>query len=128
MIDFEIGNISIGQNHKPFIIAEMSGNHNQSLERALEIVEAAAASRVIVTTNVPGCRDGIIPNKTGLLAPIQNPKKLADVLQYLIEHPKLRLAMGKAGRKLAEKQFTIEKIIHKHLNVYKELINNYYKS
>ena len=32
----------IGINHPPFIIAEMSGNHNQSLERALEIVEAAA--------------------------------------------------------------------------------------
>ncbi len=32
----------IGQEHRPFIIAEMSGNHNQSLERALEIVEAAA--------------------------------------------------------------------------------------
>ena len=32
----------IGQNHPPFVIAEMSGNHNQSLERALEIVEAAA--------------------------------------------------------------------------------------
>jgi pseudaminic acid synthase len=29
---------------KPFIIAEMSGNHNQSLERALQIVDAAAAS------------------------------------------------------------------------------------
>ncbi|OIR19131.1 pseudaminic acid synthase [mine drainage metagenome] len=32
----------IGRNRSPFIIAEMSGNHNQSLERALEIVEAAA--------------------------------------------------------------------------------------
>lgn len=33
---------SIGKNHPPFVIAEMSGNHNQSLERALEIVEAVA--------------------------------------------------------------------------------------
>jgi pseudaminic acid synthase len=32
----------IGKDHRPFIIAEMSGNHNQSLERALEIVDAAA--------------------------------------------------------------------------------------
>ena len=37
-----IENTKIGVASKPFIIAEMSGNHNQSLERALEIVEAAA--------------------------------------------------------------------------------------
>ena len=37
-----IGNHKIGAGQAPFIIAEMSGNHNQSLERALEIVEAAA--------------------------------------------------------------------------------------
>ncbi|WP_153732394.1 pseudaminic acid synthase [Sporosarcina obsidiansis] len=36
--------IKIGREFKPFIIAEMSGNHNQSLERALQIVEAAAKS------------------------------------------------------------------------------------
>jgi N-acetylneuraminate synthase len=34
----------VGRGHAPFIIAEMSGNHNQSLGRALEIVEAAAGS------------------------------------------------------------------------------------
>ncbi len=42
--DIRIGEKYIGENHKPFIIAEMSGNHNQSLERAFEIVDAAAAA------------------------------------------------------------------------------------
>lgn len=36
----------IGENTKPFIIAEMSGNHNQSLDRALAIVDAAAEAGV----------------------------------------------------------------------------------
>ena len=39
---FKIANRPIGRSHPPLVIAEMSGNHNQSLDRALEIVEAAA--------------------------------------------------------------------------------------
>lgn len=42
MKDIKIAHHTVGLNHSPFIIAEMSGNHNQSLERALEIVDAAA--------------------------------------------------------------------------------------
>jgi pseudaminic acid synthase len=38
----KLNNLTLDTTHSPFIIAEMSGNHNQSLERALEIVEAAA--------------------------------------------------------------------------------------
>jgi pseudaminic acid synthase len=44
--DLEIEGRRIGCDHKPFVIAEMSGNHNQSLERALEITEVAARSGV----------------------------------------------------------------------------------
>ncbi len=39
-----IGKHTISKNHKPFIVAEMCGNHNQSLDRAIKIVEAAAES------------------------------------------------------------------------------------
>ncbi|WP_341279849.1 pseudaminic acid synthase [Paenibacillus sp. FSL H8-0537] len=42
MKDIHILDRIIGKTHKPFLIAEMSGNHNQSLERALAIVDAAA--------------------------------------------------------------------------------------
>ena len=40
----KIGDREVGANARPYLIAEMSGNHNQSLERALEIVDAAAAA------------------------------------------------------------------------------------
>lgn len=42
-MSFKIKDRSIGPGHRPYLIAEMSGNHNHSLDRALEIVDAAAA-------------------------------------------------------------------------------------
>lgn len=42
MKDFFVEGRGVGSGHPPFVIAEMSGNHNQSLERALDIVDAAA--------------------------------------------------------------------------------------
>lgn len=44
MTELAIAGRPIGRGHAPFVIAEMSGNHNQSLERALAIVDAAAAA------------------------------------------------------------------------------------
>jgi len=44
MNEFHIGDLRIGRQHPPVVIAELSGNHNGSLDRALEIVEAMAAA------------------------------------------------------------------------------------
>jgi pseudaminic acid synthase len=46
MRDLVIGGIKIGRQHPPFIVAEISGNHNQSLQRALQLIEAAAYAGV----------------------------------------------------------------------------------
>ena len=42
--EIKIGNRLIGENHEPFIICEISANHNGSLQRALELISAAAAT------------------------------------------------------------------------------------
>ena len=96
-------------------------SYREGLSRAL--LEAAASGRAVVTTDAPGCRDAIIPDETGLLAPVRNAEKLADALQWLIEHPKERAAMGRAGRALAEREFAIEKIVDQHLRIYRELLS-----
>jgi N-acetylneuraminate synthase len=43
-MEIKLGKHFVGLNHPPFLIAEMSGNHNQSLDRALAIVDAAASA------------------------------------------------------------------------------------
>lgn len=40
----KIGNVNIGKDEKPFIIAELSGNHNQSIDKALKLIELAKKS------------------------------------------------------------------------------------
>ena len=97
-------------------------SYREGLPKSL--IEAAAAGRAIVTTDVPGCRDAIIPNETGILVPSKNIKKLADALERLIQYPKLRITMGKAGRKFAEEEFPIKKIVQKHLDIYQDLLSN----
>jgi len=95
-------------------------SYREGMPKAL--IDAAAASRAIVTTNVPGCRQSIIPNVSGLLVPIKSPRKLADAIQWLIENPVKRINMGKNGRKLAKKKFEINKIVKLHLDIYLKLL------
>ena len=72
---------------------------------SLTLLEASASGRAIVTTNVPGCRDAIIPHKTGLLVPVKNSKLLANSLKYLIKNDEIRMKMGKKGKEFCRKKF-----------------------
>ena len=61
---------------------------------------------------------------TVVLVPVKNAPALADAIQALIETPERRLRMGKAGRELAEKAFSIDRIVEQHLAIYKELLGD----
>jgi len=86
------------------------------------LLEAAAAGCAVVTTDVVGCREAIVPNATGLLVPARDGKALGDALGRLMLDRTLREEFGRAGRALAIDKFGEEKVIEKTLLIYKELL------
>lgn len=89
------------------------------------LIEAAACGRAVVTTDIPGCRDAVRPNESGLLVPARDPQSLANALERLIHEDELRRDMGWRGRRLAEERFRIEAVITRHLEIYKDLIKDH---
>ena len=61
-MDIEVAGRKIGLNHKPFVIAEMSGNHNNDLKRALALVDAAAEAKVDALKIQTATPDGLTLN------------------------------------------------------------------
>ena len=85
------------------------------------LLEAAASARAVITTDVPGCRDAIDPEETGLLVPLRDPASLADAIEFLVRNPDRRRAMGAAGRALAERAFDVHQVAARHLEIYERL-------
>lgn len=88
------------------------------------LIEAAACGRAVLTTDVPGCRDAIIPNVTGRLVPVRDVSALKAEIKHLINNRELLKKMGVAGRKLAVENFNLSFVIEKHLNIYQSLTKN----
>jgi glycosyltransferase involved in cell wall biosynthesis len=82
------------------------------------LLEAAACGKAIVTTDHPGCREAVIPNETGLLVPIKNAQAAADAVEAILKNPTLRKKMESAGRALAEREFSVDKVVTQTIKVY----------
>jgi glycosyltransferase involved in cell wall biosynthesis len=95
-------------------------SYREGLPRVL--LEAAACARAVVTTDVPGCRDAIDPGVSGLLVPPANAVALAAAMERLICDRPLCEAMGREGRALAEREFSIHRVVCEHLALYRELL------
>jgi glycosyltransferase involved in cell wall biosynthesis len=94
-------------------------SYSEGLPKAL--IEAQACGRPVVTTDVPGCRDAITPNVTGLLVPSRDANALAEAIGVLLNDRERLRAMGKAGRALAEECFDVRQVVRQHLEIYRSL-------
>ena len=82
------------------------------------LVEAAACSRPIISTDMPGCREIVHHGENGLLVPSKNINALAGAIRMLLLDPDLRQKMGARGREIAETDFSLEQVIRKNLELF----------
>lgn len=88
------------------------------------LLEAAAAGRAIVTTDVPGCRDAVEAGVTGELVPAGDARALADAIAGLLSDRERLRAMGRAARRKAEAEFGVERVVAAHMELYAQLMQN----
>jgi glycosyltransferase involved in cell wall biosynthesis len=83
-------------------------SYREGLPKAL--LEAAAAGCAVITSDSVGCREAIVPGKTGDLVPPRDAPALAEALLALIADERRREMYGAAGRSLARERFSLESI------------------
>lgn len=87
------------------------------------LIEADAVGRPVITCNSVGCKEAVIDGYNGFLIPTRDVDALAEKLDRLLSDKMLRRQMGRNSREYAEKYFSIDSVVEKHLAIYKELIN-----
>ena len=88
------------------------------------LLEAAAAGLPIVTTDAPGCREVVRHGENGFLVPVKDAAALTQALRELLANADLRRAMGARGRKIAEQEFSSQRVARETLALYGRLLSS----
>ncbi|MCA1021062.1 glycosyltransferase family 4 protein [Halobacillus litoralis] len=101
-------------------------SYNEGLPNV--VVEAMAASKPVIATNVGGIPE-VVNEKTGVLVSPRDIKNLTSEILYLLDNPSLRANYGRNGRSLVEEKFNRKTNVKRIYEIYQELCsNNQYSS
>lgn len=84
------------------------------------LMEAAAAGKTLVASDIPGCREIVIDGENGFLVPPKNTSKLFSALSKVVVEPKRLASMGENSRKMAVEQFDERIIVDKTIDFYRK--------
>ena len=86
------------------------------------LIEAMAAKKPVIATNVGGIPEVVIDGKTGILVPPKDPEAFSSAIINLYNNPELSNRMGLAGYWRTKNNFNIESTVRELENLYCELI------
>jgi glycosyltransferase involved in cell wall biosynthesis len=101
-------------------IAVLPARGSEGVPKSL--LEAAAFGRPMIATDVSGCRDIVIHEKTGLLVPVEDPGALAAAILRLVRSPAQRVLYGVAARRLVDERFAADLVGPATVALYRRLL------
>jgi glycosyltransferase involved in cell wall biosynthesis len=87
------------------------------------IMEAMAAGVPVVATDIPGTRELVVPNVTGYLEPVGDRAGFAKASQRLLNDAALAASFGAAARERMQNEFSIAKMVERHVALYREILS-----
>jgi glycosyltransferase involved in cell wall biosynthesis len=87
------------------------------------ILEGMAAGLAMIVTDVGGNAEAVLHGETGFVVPPRNPKAIGDAILELARNPERRKRFGAAARKRVEKEFSIDKCVKAHADLYEEMLD-----
>lgn len=100
-----------------FVLSSISEGH------PLSVVEAMAAAKPVVVTNVGGLPEIVEDGHTGYLVEPKNPSALAEKITTLLSQPDFREQMGSRAVKAAEGRFSLDAMIRSYEQLFEEVAN-----
>jgi len=86
------------------------------------VLEAMAAGRPVVASNIAGMDEVVVTGETGLLCKPDDPHALANAILELIRDPSLMKHMGRAGYELVRQRFQISTMVGQTVQYYRKLL------
>ena len=95
-------------------------SHREGFPRS--VLEAMAAKRPIIVTDIRGCREEIDNGKNGILVPVKNPEKLAEAIVFLLQDPNKARELAKHAKVKAQKEFDEHLVFNAIQEAYQNLL------
>jgi glycosyltransferase involved in cell wall biosynthesis len=86
------------------------------------ILEAMTAGVPVVAYDIAGNRDLVVPDETGYLVPLGDRFEFTRRTHWLLDDESLRTRMGVAARERASREFTVEQMVARHVELYQQVI------
>jgi len=112
-----------GEIEKVLTVADMVVLTSDNEGMPLSLIQAGMAGLPVVSTNVGSVPEAVLNGVTGIITSI-DVKEIADALEKLANSSELRGKFGSAAQKFTLANFGVQRLVHEHEQLYKELLTN----